>query len=196
MSSQQVVPSLRVAPNKKRSGKASSSSRILGKKVGHPLDGQTKLKQFFKPKTNNDGYPMRFCRYHPILDTNVFCPPGYGIGHKHKQDVFMQHFCLDCMLSPCITKEYYNQAWDFSYQMTRHAAGTISNAVVRTETAVFLQKEHCKLFKKRYGKKKQIPGCIVRHTAKELLVYGCDNSDLDATGSDTSGSSDSEYYLG
>ena len=130
--------------------------------------------RFFKPKTNQDGYPMSHCRLHPALQTQVYCPPGYGNSHKSNQELFLKHFCLHCMLSPCITEEYSGKACSFSYDMTSNSNHKVSNAVVRSETAIFLQKEHCKLFKRRYGKNKEIPLCIWNHVETDLFVYGWD----------------------
>ena len=38
---------------------------------------QTKLTTFFAKKTNEDGYPLKHCKYHPDFKRHIYVPPGY-----------------------------------------------------------------------------------------------------------------------
>ena len=134
---------------------------------------QTKLKSFFAQKTNKDGYPMQHCRYHPELKEYIYVPPGYGgppcvLGQK---PALFEAFCHHCRLAPCLTDAYHYDASNYAKDLTKDSKADAPNSVVRAGTAVFLQKKHCKLFKKRYNKKMPLLTCIHEHVS--FWSHGC-----------------------
>ena len=153
-------------------------TKVKVKKEPKHSRGQTKLPSFFATKTNDDGYPMHHCKFHPELQRHVYIPPDYGCEKHHlrKPDLFGR-FCYHCMLSPCVAEHYHYEAFEFSVKMAKSSKYKTLKSVVRRETELFLQKKHCKLFKKRFSKKREVLKCIRNHVAEVIPVYGKDDND-------------------
>ena len=132
---------------------------------------QTKLKSFFSQKTNKDGYPLHHCRYHPELKVYIYVPPGYGEQSILEQKPVFENFCHHCMLAPCLTETYHYNASNYAKEMTKDPKADVPNSMLRAGTEVFLQKIHCKLFKKRYSKKMPVLTCVKEHVT--FWSHGC-----------------------
>ena len=170
----------------KKSGRKACAKKKSTKRKAR----QTKIKKFFKPELNDDGYPISQCRYHPDLQKHVYAPVDYGNNHLSNEKIF-KDLCHHCMLSPCIVQEHYYDAWSLSWNKSRNSKEKLANSTIRAEIQEFLQKKHCKWFKKCYSKKRPVPGCIKKHVAQELHVYGYNETDEDdSTDSDSGYDSD------
>ena len=164
-------------------------SRMKIKKDPKDDPKQPKLTAFFLLKKNEEGYPLHLCKYNKELREHVYAPRGY-------QDLSMlrkgaqQGFCHHCRLEPCVTEQHYYDAYGHARKMAKESEKLPSKTEVRAETAVVLQKIHCKWMKKRYSKKKPILTCIKQHVNNVLINPGYSESDLSSE--DSSDSSDSE----
>lgn len=68
---------------------------------------QTKLKAFFSPKTNEEGFPMKFCKYVNEEKKFVYFPPSYP-PDSYKEYTAKPSYCLSCRLQPCIQDGHGN----------------------------------------------------------------------------------------
>ena len=160
---------------------------------------QTKLTAFFAKKTNDDGFPLKHCKYHPDFKRHIYVPPGYGRTPQstsakdpsEKKGVFCE-FCCHCLLSPCVAERFFDEAWDLSSNICKESKRTLRNFVIREQLTVFLQKKHDKLFKKRYSKKRPVLACIRRCVERDIPVYGKDDSDASSVSSKETASEESE----
>lgn len=142
---------------------------------------QTKLKNFFQQKENDDGYPMKFCAYEPLEERFVYRPPGYGVGGRQTP-----RHCCSCHLKPCVVDEYRSETNEcfFDLQITKKTPGWQA----QEKTSVFLHKKYCKAIKRRYLKKLKPPQCIVDRIEgyKEFFSqYDNNDSDTDTDESDS-----------
>lgn len=62
---------------------------------------QTKLKAFFLPKTNDEGFPWKLCRYVKEEKKFVYFPPSYP-PDNYTRYTAKPAYCLFCRLQPCI----------------------------------------------------------------------------------------------
>jgi hypothetical protein len=157
---------------------------------------QTKLKKFFEVKKNSEGYPMQHCKYHPVLKEYVYFPPDYGKNGSARYPDF-KRFCNNCRLCPCIANETYYDAWDYAKAVKEKTVDgkNMSKEEVRADTQVWLMKQHCKLLKTRYGKKKPVPACIRDLVQNDLPpCHGSDTESERVTdeGSDSETETESE----
>ena len=142
---------------------------------------QPKMKDLFPIKVNEDGFPMKHCKYEPLEGWFVYRPPGYGCkkpttrGNNKSAGAIAGH-CTSCHLKPCITKEFHNDSTDLWLDMSIKLLKP--DAECSASVAEFLTKKHCQLFKWRYRKNLKSPRCITQYL---LDWYSVPNSQGDSS---------------
>ena len=124
---------------------------------------QPKIDRCFKPKTNEDGYPLKLCEFEPLENRMVYRPPGYADGWK-----FVEYHCTECHLKPCILDVYSNDVLEVRGELFRAGADYTK---IAKENQRFFMRKLCKHMKKRYSLKVPVPGCVLESTENVSVTY-------------------------
>ena len=113
---------------------------------GKKKNPQMKIKQYFKPKTNSSGFPMKYCKYRHEEGDYMYQPPWYGQNYE-KSSVAELHppkYCRHCKLEPCIVVEYHTQMSSMGHYLA-HNEGK-SQYQIRVKMAEMFEDRRCRLF--------------------------------------------------
>lgn len=117
---------------------------------------QPKINKCFQQAKNEDGYPLKHCRYEPAEDRMVYRPPGYAEDYRGER-----FHCTDCHLNPCVVFLHDKEFKKLENSLDRQNTAA---AKVAAECEKFFTRRHCKYMKKRYSKKVVVPQCICDYT--------------------------------
>ena len=136
---------------------------------------QTKMKQYFKDKQNEDGYPQKHCKFEPLEGRKVYRPPGHGtrfVARSIVGDLCTMDHCCSCHLKPCLVKEFSEECFNVCFSLDADGA---SNAETQAAVTAYLQKQYCRLFKFRYNKKHPPLSCVVNFVQKWFDIPDTDD---------------------
>ena len=116
-------------------------------------------------------------KYQPKERAMMYQPPGYPRENIHIPENWVEVYCRDCKLEPCIRQEMHDDMEAMALDEYK-VKGTIKVATVATKLMKAMYRRHCKLFTVRFTIKKmgaKCPDCIrygASEIAKDLSHYG------------------------
>ena len=154
------------------------------------------LKSYFKPKKNFQGKNLKYCKYRHEVKAKVYVPGvtkhGLEYGANWAKKGRSVDFCCDCLLAPCISKEYRGDIVNLSSELSELWGS--DEATEKVEQMMRMKMTFW--FGSRCVSKLPTPPCIRRAIDKELSVVMTneemevedlmsdneeDNDDLDVT---------------
>lgn len=144
---------------------------------------QTKLKKFFKPLKNSEGFLMKYCRFQPSVGDYVYNPPKYAdeVAHYLTPPNVKHLYCNSCRLTPCIIDVNYGCLCDLAAEL--HVIHCLPDETVRSKLAQSMKDKFVKLFGKKYVRTMPLggsPDCVLDAINRIQQTYECDDySDTD-----------------
>jgi hypothetical protein len=88
----------------RKSGDQTATKRVASGKKGKQ---QRKIKAYYPPKKNHQGFPMKECKFQPTEGAYMYRPWWYGRSYTNDPDNegVYPTYCRHCKLQPCLTVE-------------------------------------------------------------------------------------------
>ena len=131
---------------------------------------ETKMKtgKGWKGRFTSQGYPRSASEWEPAELRFVYRPPGYGPAVGSDAAKKTPH-CSCCHLKPCIGVEMQDRLIEMCHEHLKGGRKTVSFTQKAIQKA--MQKEHCRLFMKRFLLRDPILPCI-KSAAEEAVIKG------------------------
>lgn len=143
---------------------------------------QTKLKSYYSPLKNQDGYLMKNCEWEPTEEKHVYRPPGYKVANDFSVGKYTH--CVFCHLKPCLTRAYFSDASKLSAHLT----------MIDKKSSREARHRVIDLWKEKYRKHMKISKshAVITKCMMEVAGHHFPDSSDDETSS--SGTSDEELF--
>lgn len=158
---------------------------------------KNKVTKYFAPKLNYQGFPMVHCKFRPEVNKFVYFPPKYGLNTMGKYGPEYRRscsFCEECMLWPCVTREYVEDFVDKWVELS--VSGNNSHEKIAEAMQKCMVAKMKRFFGAAYMKNFGTPFCVIQEVSDFMRrrEEEEDSEEEEAVGqdSDDEGSSDEE----
>ena len=127
----------------------SPAKKAAPKKKPKKKNPQTKLKKFFRPAKNSEGFPMKHCYYEPTVGDYIYNPPRHVEAvYNWKTPPHTISFCKFCRLKPCISDVHYGSICDLSAEL--NIIQCLPESTIRSKLCSFMKAIMVRYFGRKY----------------------------------------------